>query len=447
MRFTYPANKDERGVTILIVGVTLLALVAMAALAIDVASLYTARSEAQRAADAAALAGAKMFVSSSFTSRPAGWTLAALCESNVATSTGAVNQQAALAAASNLIAGKPAEIQNIQCNFDDADSNTNPRVTVTVKRVGTPLFFGRIFNVPGGLVTATATAEAYNMSGHDTPIELTGVKPWLIPNCDPHTSSPGPCSGGYFFNPADGSLKNNTVIGSQLLLHRVLNQSQGLVGGTGTVSDPQMNFYGLDFPASPSPVCPSTGAVSCGPPVGSGGNVYVDNIACASRLQMSCGTPIGAGQIITADTDTAAIATSPTSTGGRCLIHADGDLALDGQDSFSTGSVPVTITGGTHNPNSSLQGVTNISRSDSVVTLPVDEGAQLCTSSSCLVRTKIIGFLQVGVLQTTGGPDVPVVILNAVGCSQNAVDAYPPDNPIVGEGSPIPVRLVQTPTP
>src|SRR5689334_23345726 len=188
MRFYPPCNRNERGVTILVVGLTLFALIAMATLAIDVASLYVARNEAQRAADAAALAGAKMFVTSSFTSRPGSWSSrSALCANGGAGSSAAVNQQAALAAGVNLIAGQPAVISNINCNFDDSDAspNTNPRVTVTVQTATAPIFFARIFGVGSGLIKATATAEAYNMSGQEIPVQLTGVKPWLIPNCNP----------------------------------------------------------------------------------------------------------------------------------------------------------------------------------------------------------------------------------------------------------------------
>ena len=47
----------ERGQTILLVAVSLVSLLAMAALSIDVVTLYTAHGEMQRAADAAALAG------------------------------------------------------------------------------------------------------------------------------------------------------------------------------------------------------------------------------------------------------------------------------------------------------------------------------------------------------------------------------------------------------
>ena len=51
-----------------LIALAMVSLLAMAALAIDITTLYVARSEAQNAADAAALAGAKMFVTSGITS-------------------------------------------------------------------------------------------------------------------------------------------------------------------------------------------------------------------------------------------------------------------------------------------------------------------------------------------------------------------------------------------
>jgi len=52
------------------VAVSLFALIGIAALAIDLTTLYVARGEMQRAADAAALAGAKAFVESETTTAP-----------------------------------------------------------------------------------------------------------------------------------------------------------------------------------------------------------------------------------------------------------------------------------------------------------------------------------------------------------------------------------------
>src|SRR5438270_11485731 len=56
------SSSKERGSTLLLAAFALVILLGMGALAIDVATLYVARTEAQRAADAAALAGAKVFV-------------------------------------------------------------------------------------------------------------------------------------------------------------------------------------------------------------------------------------------------------------------------------------------------------------------------------------------------------------------------------------------------
>ena len=50
---------DERGATIVFVSLAVAALLSIVALAVDVGMLYTARGEAQRAADAAALSGAQ----------------------------------------------------------------------------------------------------------------------------------------------------------------------------------------------------------------------------------------------------------------------------------------------------------------------------------------------------------------------------------------------------
>src|SRR5438309_8265450 len=60
-RQLHPRNR-ERGVTMLLVVVAMLSMLGIMALAIDVITLYSARSETQRAADAAALAAAKMLV-------------------------------------------------------------------------------------------------------------------------------------------------------------------------------------------------------------------------------------------------------------------------------------------------------------------------------------------------------------------------------------------------
>ena len=64
-----PRN-NERGVTMLLVVVAMLSMLGVIALAIDVITLYSARSETQRAADAAAIAAAKMLVDMGVTPDP-----------------------------------------------------------------------------------------------------------------------------------------------------------------------------------------------------------------------------------------------------------------------------------------------------------------------------------------------------------------------------------------
>src|SRR5882724_1319411 len=61
------ARHQERGITMVLVAVAMVAIVAMAALSIDVVTLYLAREEAQRSADAAALAAARVLSVSGIT--------------------------------------------------------------------------------------------------------------------------------------------------------------------------------------------------------------------------------------------------------------------------------------------------------------------------------------------------------------------------------------------
>src|SRR5579863_6135098 len=57
----------ERGITMILVALAMVAIIAMAALSIDVVTLYLAREEAQRSADAAALSAARVISISGIT--------------------------------------------------------------------------------------------------------------------------------------------------------------------------------------------------------------------------------------------------------------------------------------------------------------------------------------------------------------------------------------------
>jgi hypothetical protein len=462
------ARKQERGVTILLIAVSLAALLAMAALAIDVVTLYVARTEAQRAADAAALAGARMIASSGYTTSGISWNggdTAPLCPPTSGPGTAAaVNQQAEAAAAQNPIAGQPAAVSQITCNL----SAGNPTVTVTTQRTSLPTFFARIWGRTASSVSATATAEAYNPSWFAAapPPTAVSVKPWLLPNCDPYHSSPanGNCpasasSGAYFFNQTTGAPQNNaSYVGNAtpITLTRIRP-----CPGPGWCAPPQqpsasysagiysVTYYRLDVPIyPPAPVCPGA----------STGIDYEDNIECSSTFQVSCGQEIDAPP---ANPTNPSISTTtglgvPTNQGVQTLIHAGGQGTGQGQDTFApTGSGPVTITAGPSNPNFSALGTyASISRSDSIVTVPIYDGrefnvsrGQFCdpTLTNCTTTNKVIGFAQLAITQNDAPPQpagtIEAIILNAVGCPS---PGSPP--PVTGGGvSAVPVRLVCIP--
>ena len=113
-------------------------------------------------------------------------------------------------------------MQSITCNLTAA----NPQISVTIQRTALPTFFGRIWGGTANSVTATAVAEAYNPSGSAAPIQVQGVKPWLIPNCDPtpQSADPSDCARehGLFVDPVDGSIKNNgSFVGKTITLTHV----------------------------------------------------------------------------------------------------------------------------------------------------------------------------------------------------------------------------------
>jgi hypothetical protein len=409
-----------------LVALGMFAILAMAVLAIDIVTIYVAKSDAQRAADAAALAGARMFVLSGSTSG-ATVTPSDVCASGTGGS--AANALAGAAAAANTVAGSSATISNFTC----ANDALNPRISVTVSNTTLPLFFARIFGTRTASVTATATAEAFNNSG-DAPIASVGsVKPWAIANCGAGGTSSNPCATRFFIDENTFSLNSPAnYIGTSPTF------SAGILPSTSQ----NFTYYPIDFssstPAIRATLCPEiTGA--CSALVLGNTPYYEDNIACSTNShanqRLSCGSSITLTQPSIANAGTG------TQDATQCLIHQTG---ASGQDSIVAGT-PVTITGGAGNPNPALQGVANISRSDSIVTVPVFKwGGDPCAGSPsggpCNGVT-VIGFLQIGIngLGPNNG-DLQAVVVNAVGCNPSGTGG----TTVSGGGlGPIPVRLVQ----
>jgi hypothetical protein len=149
-------TRDERGQTLALMAVTVAGSIAMLSLAIDLGMLYTARSEAQRAAEAAALAGAQEFLGPV----PSGTAAAAARDSAYA------------------YAFKNA-IRNVLVDSSEVYVEVNASqqlVAVRISRPDIPLFFARMVGRNSAGVSAYAAARAAPASA------ATCVLPWALPD-------------------------------------------------------------------------------------------------------------------------------------------------------------------------------------------------------------------------------------------------------------------------
>ncbi|MGH9650094.1 MAG: pilus assembly protein TadG-related protein, partial [Terriglobales bacterium] len=176
-------NRRQRGMTVAMLAIFIVGLFGMAALAIDLGILYTARTSAQHAADAAALAGALTFLNSA------------------AAQPTAAEEAAVATAGANFVLGKQVVITAANVTVDTA----NRLVTVTVPLTGgsgISTYFARAFAMQGAggmskvdvVVQATADA-AVNGAGSRC------LKPLFIPNTILSTLLP-PAACGNPANPA-----------------------------------------------------------------------------------------------------------------------------------------------------------------------------------------------------------------------------------------------------
>ena len=154
-RRAYAGN--ERGSVLILVTLSLVAVLSMFALVVDLGMGYSARSEAQRAADAAALAGA-----SAFLDYPVEPLHAVEPAKNLA------RQYARL----NEILHRPIRDDEVDVLVHpDADP---PTVEVVIRRTGLPTMFARIFGVDSLAVTARAVAQVANSTTANC------MAPWAI---------------------------------------------------------------------------------------------------------------------------------------------------------------------------------------------------------------------------------------------------------------------------
>src|ERR1700736_4210955 len=169
-----PARPGERGVTMVLMALAMVAILAMAALSIDIVTLYLANAEAQRSADTAALAAARVLSITGMTGDPSNsaagafttpWQQACALATSVATAVATQNTMGGVALTTSQISVTyPNNSDTTNCTGPDAEFGVNPLVTVKVQRTDLPTFFARIWGRTGASVSATATAEAFNPS-------------------------------------------------------------------------------------------------------------------------------------------------------------------------------------------------------------------------------------------------------------------------------------------
>ena len=447
----HDSRHKERGVTIALVALAIVGIISMAALSIDIGTLYQSRTEAQRAADAAALTAARVISLSGITADPGNVSSSWQPTCGGSTSMATLSAIAIGEASANFVAGGPAPTVTVNygAGAATADCSTlagtsfavNPTVTVQVKSATLPIFFAKVFslfpgvNYSGTTVSATAAAEAFNPSGSSgfpsklTTVEPRCVKPWIVPNYDPGA---GTCIGAAcpsFITPATGAITTFGVrlggagvgiVGESFNLvadctvgaatcNPPLSTSPAANAITTPPSAPNLQYVPGLVPAN-SPAAPSRAAAG-----------FQQAIAgCDQTTVYQCGIPnasLGADANHADFTENPSGAAGDTSVGAQYLIQY-GSTSTTGQDVLQTGSIPYQIQAGSSN----ATGITGlVSSSNSIATIPVYDTANnplVITGSQAPVT--IVGFLQVFINSIDGVGNVNVTVLNVAGCGTGA---------------------------
>jgi hypothetical protein len=350
----------ERGVSIIIVAAGLTTFLGFLAIVLDLGMLYAARSDAQKAADAASLAGAKYFLDQG--SLPTTLTQTMRDESKAYAK--AIGSQ-------NTIRG--GAIQASEVVINDADIqlvSTNPhvfQVTSRVQRTGLSTYFASIFGVNAVDVAAIAVARASKSSGSTGAptsynVGAKCLKPWIVQDVSP-----------------DGDPYGEEDLGTMVLLH----DDQSVNGSS---------KWGIIAPCptyTPPPTEPCDG--------GNSSTVYYENIVQCNPNAYYC----GAGVMIN---DVPGNKVGKTQDGVRDLIHMGGgkqsEGTSNGQDTITwtgtgTSSFKYTITGGSLNPIAALRGQT-ITQSESIIIVPLTTDPP---PGNGQLRTRISGFLKLFITQ------------------------------------------------
>ncbi|HEY3972523.1 MAG TPA: pilus assembly protein TadG-related protein [Candidatus Sulfotelmatobacter sp.] len=480
-----------------LVAIAMVAIIAMAALSIDVITLYLAREEAQRAADAAALAAARVISLSGMTGDTNNSDLSwqAVCggpsspASQAAIAVGTQSAVGGTVATSTSVTYSAAGGSGADCSAMPPAFAVNPQVTVVLTRASLPTFFSRIWGSTGNSVSATAVAEAYNPSNSGTfaggtiiPVQPSCVKPWMVPNQDPRFPFLGI---GTFCTPtgtacnklvglADGSIQNpgitlngitaagNTgVIGETFWLVPDCSYSGAPSGACSPlpIGNPQANLPppGVQFKPQPNllyvpgQAAYSPVAVPSCANVGAGGSPdYEPAIGgCDQSTQYQCGVQNTAGNAPMIDLSENLGVSQDVTNGVQCLIGEGdpGDSPPNGQDTFVNYAAPPVfpfqINAGINNP-LGISGAP-VTSSNSIVSLPIfDDSPPFALNPAGTTSVTIVGFLQVFINAVDPYGNIQVTVLNVAGCGNSGSGAIVSASPITGT-SPVPIRLITPP--
>ncbi len=451
----------ERGVTMALVALTLLAVISMAAISIDLGSLYEAKAEAQRAADLGALAAARVISLEGITGDPTDGDGSWKNICGGATSAASVAAISIAQGQKNSVNGSPAPNVVVYYGTDtsvgtDQDCTSagtnfavNPVVKVSVQQPTLPTYFARIFSlvIPGAGgnsgVSATATAEVFNPSGSGSvgsgmvPVQPRCVKPWIVPNADPKSS------GNKFLN-ADGTIVNPGisqlgpgVIGENFALNADCSSANPagctLLNPTPTGIAGLLQYVPATTTGTPVAVAANS---SC-----SLSNNYQSAIAgCDQTTVYACGTPNAVTPNLTTENPVYPNAqTGDTTSAVECLTNST--VGADQLTGYPSVNYPFQIQAGFGNPLVHAGVVTSsdiITVSNNIVTIPIYDSTP---GVPLPPQVTILGFLQVFIYNVDGtNGNVNVTLLNIAGCSNSALSA-----PTVSGTSPVPIRLITSP--
>lgn len=376
-------RNTESGYVLVVLAAMLVILLGFAALAVDLGIMYGARTSAQRAADAAALAGAYTFIESPFSTQPESLAIA----------------RAQYIATKNTILGAPIPNSEVAVTVN----YPNRLVTVNLTHV-IPTFFGRVLGWTSARVSVIAHAEG------SKPDKCP--RPWFIPNLILASDDP-PCDA---CAPPVGISNPPHVI---------------LEGGfpSTTVTDFAKSYMGLQpgpmgagMAPAPFRIKPGNPSNALGPgeffaiqlsndPNQSGGDAYRDNI-------MYCGPQVNCWDTYSVKTGNMI---GPTKQGTEFLLSPTPDTW-----SRVENGTPIYL---------SPSGV-ELYDSHQVVLAPIwDTCAAICPTGGKLTGTnvtvQVIGFARIFVKEIQGN-DVLAFLAGAYGCG-----------PAPSGGPNIPLRLVR----